>query len=68
MGDENNGTMRRIGFEATGRIDRRDFRGSWQDELPGGGVVATDEIQLTLDVEAIHEGDLERTGAIAYYR
>jgi polyisoprenoid-binding protein YceI len=68
VGDENKGTLRRIGFEATGRIERRDFGVSWQDEIPGGGVVASYEIQLTLDVEAINEDDLERTGAIEYYR
>ena len=38
-GDENKGEMRRIGFEATARIDRHDFGVSWQDEIPGGGVV-----------------------------
>ena len=67
-GDENKGDMRRIGFEATARIDRHDFGVSWQDELPGGWVVASNEIDLTLDVEAIHLDDLERTGAIEYYR
>jgi polyisoprenoid-binding protein YceI len=67
-GDENKGEMRRIGFEATTRIDRHDFGVSWQDELPGGGVVASNEIELTLDVEAINLDDLERTGAIDYYR
>jgi hypothetical protein len=30
--------------------------------------VASDEIELTLDVEAILDDELERTGAIAYYR
>ena len=65
---ENKGEMRRIGFEATARIDRHDFGVSWQDELPGGGVVVSNEIELTLDVEAILLEDLERTGAIAYYR
>jgi polyisoprenoid-binding protein YceI len=68
VGDENKGTLRRIGFEATGRIDRQDFGVSWQDEIAGGGVVASNEIRLTLDVEAINEADLERTGAIEYYR
>jgi polyisoprenoid-binding protein YceI len=28
-GDENKGEMRRIGFEATARIDRHDFGVSW---------------------------------------
>jgi polyisoprenoid-binding protein YceI len=68
VGDENRGDMRRLGFEATTRIDRHDFGVSWQDELPGGGVVASNEIELTLDVEAILVDDLERTGAIEHYR
>jgi polyisoprenoid-binding protein YceI len=67
-GDENKGEMHRIGFEATGRLNRHDFGVSWQDELPGGGVVVSNWIDLTLDVEAILESDLEKTGAISYYR
>jgi polyisoprenoid-binding protein YceI len=67
-GEENKGDMRRIGFEASARINRHDFGVSWQDELPGGGVVVSNEIELTLDVEAILVEDLERTGAIEYYR
>jgi polyisoprenoid-binding protein YceI len=66
-GDENRGEMRRIGFEAKTRINRHDFGVSWQDELPSGGVVVSDLIEVTLDVEAIHHGDLEATGAISYY-
>ena len=68
MGDENKGDMRRIGFQAGGRVNRHDFGVSWQDELPRGGVVASNEIELVLDVEAILLEDLERTGAIEYYR
>ena len=41
---------------------------AWQDEIPGGGVVVSNEIQLVLDVEAILLDDLEQTGAIEYYR
>jgi polyisoprenoid-binding protein YceI len=68
VGDENRGDMRRIGFEARTRINRHDFGVSWQDELPGGGLVVSNEIELILDVEAILLEDLERTGAIDYYR
>ena len=68
VGDENKGELRRIGFEAAARIDRRDFGVSWQDEIPGGGVVVSNEIELALDVEAILLDDLEQTGAIEYYR
>ena len=67
-GEENKGTMRRIGLEATTRIDRHDFGVSWQDEIPGGGLVVSNRIDVTIDVEAILESDLEETGAISYYR
>ena len=49
-------------------VDRHDFGVSWQDEIPGGGVVAGNEIKLVLDVEAMLDDDLERTGAIELYR
>jgi polyisoprenoid-binding protein YceI len=68
VGDENKGELRRVGFEASARIDRRDFGVSWQDEIPGGGVVVSNEIDLVLDVETILLDDLEKTGAIEYYR
>ena len=67
-GEENKGEINRIGFKATSRINRHDFGVSWQDHLPGGGVVASDEIGLVLDVEAVNLEDLERTGAISYYQ
>jgi polyisoprenoid-binding protein YceI len=68
VGDENRGTMRRIGFEATTLIERQDFGVSWNDELPRGGVVVSNQIDVTIDVEAILLEDLEATGAIGYYR
>jgi len=68
VGDESKGTLTRIGFEAKTRINRHDFGVSWQDEIPGGGVVVGNEIEVTLDVEAILDADLEVTGAIEYYR
>jgi polyisoprenoid-binding protein YceI len=68
VGDENRGTMRRLGFEGRTRVNRHDFGVSWQDELPGGGRLVSDEADVVIDVEAIHEGDLENTGAIEHYR
>jgi polyisoprenoid-binding protein YceI len=68
VGEESRGALCRAGFEARGRINRHDFGVSWQDEIPGGGVVVSNEIELVLDVEAILDEDLERTGAIEYYR
>jgi polyisoprenoid-binding protein YceI len=67
-GDVNRGEMSRIGFEATTRLNRHDFGVSWQDEIAGGGVVASNEIDIVVDVEAILLADLESTGAIEYYR
>ena len=68
VGDENRGTMRRIGFEGRTAVDRHEFEVSWQDELPAGGRMVSDHVDVILDVEAIHEGDLEKTGAIEHYR
>jgi polyisoprenoid-binding protein YceI len=68
VADQNRGTLRRIGFEATTRINRHDFGVSWQDTLPLGGVVVSNAIDLAIDVEAINQDDLERTGAIEHYR
>jgi polyisoprenoid-binding protein YceI len=68
VGEESRGTMRRIGFEATTTLDRNAFGVSWQDALPGGGVVVSNSIDVTIDVEAILLDDLEATGAIDYYR
>ena len=67
-GDENKGTIRRIGFAATTRINRHDFGVWWQDVLPGGGMVVSNEVDIRLDVEALLDEDLERTGAIEHYR
>lgn len=67
VGGENRGTIRRVGWEARTRLDRRDFGISWQDDMPGGGVVVGNEIPLVLDVEAMRDMDLERTGAMTYY-
>ncbi len=68
MDGENRGELRRIGFEALTKINRHDFGVSWQDEIPGGGVVVSNEIELALDIEAMLLSDLEQTGAIDYYR
>ncbi len=67
-GDENRGTMRRVGFQGRTRINRHDFGVSWQDPLPLGGVVVSNEVAVAVDVEAILVDDLERTGAIRFYR
>lgn len=61
-GDVNRGSMRRIGFLAETNINRHDFGVSWNDELPGGGVVVSNDIPLSIDVEAILDDDLRAVG------
>ena len=68
VGEENRGTMRRIGFEGRTTVNRHDWAVSWQDHIPGGGVVVSNLVEVVLDVEAIDLESLERTGAIDYYR
>lgn len=43
----------RAGFEATGKINRRDFGLTWNKALETGGVVVGDEVELGLEVEAV---------------
>jgi polyisoprenoid-binding protein YceI len=61
-GDENKGEMSRIGFVLSGRVYRHDWGVSWNDELPGGGVVVSNWIDLAIDVEAILDDDLRHFG------
>ncbi len=49
------GPRTRAGFTAKTRIDRYDFGVSWNDTLPGGGVVVSREVDIVLDAEAILE-------------
>jgi polyisoprenoid-binding protein YceI len=61
-GDENKGEMTRIGFALAARVNRQDWGVSWNDRLPGGGVVASNWIDLAIDVEAIRDQDLLAVG------
>lgn len=42
----------RAGFSATTRIDRRDFGLTWNQVIESGGVVVSNEIRITIEVEA----------------
>lgn len=50
------GPRRRAGFFARTTIDRRQFGVSWNGALDRGGLVVSNEVEITLDVEAIREG------------
>jgi len=43
----------RVGFSATGEINRRDFGINISMPLDGGGVVVSDKVQLVLEIEAV---------------
>src|SRR5713101_33282 len=51
----NKGPKTRAGFLATTKINRQDFGVSWQDRMDRGGIVVGNEIDITIDVEAILE-------------
>jgi len=43
----------RTGTTATTRINRQDFGVKWSRTLDGGGVVVSDEVSITIDVELV---------------
>jgi len=43
----------RAGFEATGKVNRREFGLLWNKALETGGMVVGDEIEIGLEVEAV---------------
>lgn len=51
----NKGPKTRAGFLATVRINRHDFGVSWQDTIDRGGVVVSNEVDITIDAEAVLE-------------
>ncbi len=51
--DPAKGTTVHGGFSASGKINRQDFGVSWNAQLDKGGVVVSDEVAITIDIEAI---------------
>lgn len=49
------GPRLRAGFVAKGRLNRRDFGVSWSAMLERGGTVVGDDVEVTIDAEAILE-------------
>ena len=47
----------RAGFSATLRIDRRDFGLTWNQALEAGGVLVSNDVRLTVDVELTHKAE-----------
>jgi polyisoprenoid-binding protein YceI len=63
VGDENRGTMTRNGFVVKTQIDRHAFDVSWNDRLDRGGVVVSNDVYVTIDVEGILDEDLSAVEA-----
>ena len=47
------GPKLRAGFLATTKMNRHDFGVSWNSPLDSGGIAVSNEVEITLDVEAI---------------
>jgi polyisoprenoid-binding protein YceI len=45
----------RGGFEAKTKINRQDFGVAWNDVVEGGGAVLGDDVDITLNIEALKE-------------
>ncbi|HEY0529119.1 MAG TPA: YceI family protein [Gemmatimonadaceae bacterium] len=43
----------RVGFNATGKFDRRDFGLTWNQALETGGVVVGNDIKVNIEVQAV---------------
>jgi polyisoprenoid-binding protein YceI len=54
----NEARVTRVGFTGTTRLNRHDFRVSWNSPLENAGLVVGDEVLITVDVEAILESEL----------
>ena len=44
----------RVGLEATGKINRKDWGVSWNNVVEGGGTILGDDVDLTIRVEAVN--------------
>ena len=51
------GPKTRAGFVASTSINRHDFGVSWNDKMDKGGIVVSNIIDITIDAEAIYEGE-----------
>jgi polyisoprenoid-binding protein YceI len=54
---EDKGPKTRAGFVAKTQINRQDFGVSWNDTMDRGGIVVSNTVEITIDAEAIWEGE-----------
>jgi len=43
----------RVAFEASGRVNRKDFGLNWNSALESGGVLVGEDVDITLDIQAV---------------
>jgi polyisoprenoid-binding protein YceI len=46
----------RVGFSATGKINRGEWGLTWNQVLEAGGVTVSDEVKLSIDAELVRQG------------
>jgi polyisoprenoid-binding protein YceI len=49
----------RAGFEATTRVNRKDFGINWNRTLDMGGLMLGDDVEITLNIAAVHKPEAE---------
>ena len=47
---------RRAAFTATTQISRREFNVRWNELIEGGGAIVSDNVKITLHIEAVRQG------------
>ncbi len=53
----------RVGFTATGEIDRRDWGLKWNQVLETGGVLVANKVRIEIEVQAVLQGEAEAAEA-----
>jgi polyisoprenoid-binding protein YceI len=43
----------RVAASATTKVNRQDFGVKWNHDLDGGGVVVSDDVAITIEIEAV---------------
>lgn len=53
LGSTGGGPRERLGFSATAMINRVDFGVAWNRALEGGGMLLGDDVEITINIEAV---------------
>lgn len=54
--------MTRLGFTATGKVNRKEFNLMWNKAIEAGGMMVGEDINITIDAEFIHKDSIEAAG------